>query len=128
MEAFAGIAAQYGLFAATYGLAAQLFTRHPMQVVITGRADDPAAKSLEMAANRVYRLGKAVLRFVSAGGDGSQSVLENLPEALKETLPNLQGDKAFAVVCTGQSCLPPTNDPAQLTLLLENSAAGAAGR
>ena len=128
LEAFAGIAAQYGLFAATYGLAAQLFTRHPMQVVITGRADDPAAKSLEMAANRVYRLGKAVLRFVSAGGDGSQSVLENLPEALKETLPNLQGDKAFAVVCTGQSCLPPTNDPAQLTLLLENSAAGAAGR
>jgi uncharacterized protein len=126
LEAFAGIAPQYGLFAATYGLAALLFARHPMQVVITGRADDPAAKSLEMAANRVYRLGKAVLRFVSAGGDGSS--LDSLPEALKETLPNLQGDKALAVVCAGQSCLPPTSDPAQLASLLENNAAGAAGR
>jgi hypothetical protein len=55
LEAFAGVAPQYGLFAATYGLAAQLFARHPMQVVITGRAGDPAALSLEVAANRVYR-------------------------------------------------------------------------
>jgi uncharacterized protein len=125
LEAFAGIAPQYGLFAATYGLAALLFARHPMQVVITGRADDPAALSLEVAANRVYRLGKSVLRFTSAGSNGSS--LENLPEALKDTLPHLQADKAFAVVCAGQSCLPPTSDPAQLTALLENSARGAAG-
>ena len=127
LEAFAGIAPQYGLFAATYGLAALLFARSPMQVVITGRADDPAAKSLEVAANRVYRLGKIVLRFISSPGDGTPS-LENLPEALRETLPHIQGDKAVAVVCAGQSCLPPTSDPAQLASLLENSAAGAAGR
>src|SRR6202040_3842676 len=50
LEAFAGIAPQYGMFAATYGLAAILFARHPLQVVITGRADDPAALSLEVAA------------------------------------------------------------------------------
>jgi hypothetical protein len=125
LEAFAGIAPQYGLFAATYGLAALLFARHPMQVVITGRADDPAALSLEVAANRVYRLGKSVLRFTSAGGNGSS--LENLPEALKDTLPHLQTDKAFAVVCAGQSCLPPTSDPAQLTALLESSARGVVG-
>src|ERR1700726_2831789 len=56
LEAFAGIAPQYGMFAATYGLAATLFARHPTQVVITGRADDPAALSLEVAANRVFRL------------------------------------------------------------------------
>src|SRR6202040_1290623 len=85
LEAFAGIAPQYGLFAATYGLAALLFARHPVQVVITGRADDPAALSLEVAANRVYRLGKSVLRFTSTGGNGT--ALENLPEALKDTLP-----------------------------------------
>ncbi|PYU81673.1 MAG: thioredoxin domain-containing protein, partial [Acidobacteria bacterium] len=35
LEAFAGIAPQYGLFAATYGLAATLFAHHPVQVVIT---------------------------------------------------------------------------------------------
>jgi hypothetical protein len=124
LEAFAGIAPQYGLFAATYGLAALLFARHPMQVVITGRADDPAALSLEVAANRVYRLGKSVLRFI-ATPEGTS--LENLPEALKETLPHLQADKAVAVICAGQSCLPPTNDPLQLTALLENGASGAAG-
>jgi hypothetical protein len=95
-----------------------------MQVVITGRADDPAALSLEVAANRVYRLGKSVLRFI-ATPEGTS--LENLPEALKETLPHLQADKAVAVICAGQSCLPPTNDPLQLTALLENGASGAAG-
>src|SRR6267143_2135805 len=41
LEAFAGIAPQYGLFAATYGLAATLFAQHPLQVVITGSANDP---------------------------------------------------------------------------------------
>ena len=129
LEAFAGIAPQYGLFAATYGLAALLFARHPLQVVITGRADDPAALSLEVAANRVYRLGKSVLRFVaSPGANGPAPSLENLPEALKETLPHLPADKAFAVVCAGQSCLPPTSDPAQLAAMLENGAAGAAAK
>jgi uncharacterized protein len=126
LEAFAGIAPQYGLFAATYGLAALLFAHHPIQVVITGRADDPAARSLEAAANRVYRLGKSVLRFTATGSDGAS--LEELPEALKETLPHLQADRALAVVCAGQSCLPPTNDPAQLTAMLEDGAAGAAAK
>src|SRR3989475_8369832 len=40
LEAFAGIAPQYGLFAATYGLAATLFAHHAIQVVITGPAND----------------------------------------------------------------------------------------
>ncbi|HEU0368426.1 MAG TPA: hypothetical protein VFR42_04405, partial [Candidatus Acidoferrum sp.] len=126
LEAFAGIAPQYGLFAGTYGLAALMFSGHPVQVVITGRADDPAARSLEVAANRVYRLGKSVLRFTGATGD--DTAMENLPEALKETLPHLQGDKAVAIVCVGQSCLPPTADPTQLIALLENGASGAVGR
>ncbi len=96
-----------------------------MQVVITGRADDPAALSLEVAANRVYRLGKSVLRFTLTGGDGTS--FENLPEALRDTLPHLQADKAIAVVCAGRSCLPPTSDPAQLIALLENSARDTVG-
>ena len=36
LEAFAGIAPRYGMFAATYGLAATLFAHHPLQIVITG--------------------------------------------------------------------------------------------
>src|ERR1700743_1105260 len=89
LEAFAGIAPQYGMFAATYGLAATLFAHHPMQVVITGRADDPAAQALEAVAHRVFRLGKAVLR-VTPGAS-----LTNLAGALRETLPHLPADKAL---------------------------------
>jgi uncharacterized protein len=122
LEAFARIAPQYGLFAATYGLAATLFAHHPMQVVITGRADDPAAQALEAAANRVFRYGQSVLR-VTPG-----TTLANLAGALKETLPHLPADKAAALVCSGQTCLPPTNEPARLTALLENGAVGAAIR
>jgi hypothetical protein len=120
LEAFAGIAPQYGMFAATYGLAATLFARHPMQVVITGRADDSAAQALEAAARQVYRFGKSVFRVTS---DTPQL---HLAGALKETLPHLPADKAVAVVCMGQTCLPPTSDPEQLAAMLENGAAGAA--
>jgi uncharacterized protein YyaL (SSP411 family) len=120
LEAFAGIAPQYGMFAATYGLAATLFAHHPLQVVIIGRADDPIAKALEEAAHRVYRFGKAVLRLTPGVS------LVNLAGALKGTLPLLPADKAMAVVCAGQTCLPPTSDPEQLAAMLENGAAGAA--
>jgi uncharacterized protein YyaL (SSP411 family) len=41
-------------------------------------------------------------------------------------LPHLPADKALAVVCAGQTCLPPTSDPNQLVAMLENGAAGAA--
>ncbi len=120
LEAFAGIAPQYGMFAATYGLAATLFARHPLQVVITGRANDPAAQALEEAAHYVYRFGKSVLRVTP------ETQKLHLAGALKETLPHLPADKALAVVCAGQTCLPPTSDPAQLSAMLENGVAGAA--
>lgn len=120
LEAFAGIAPQYGMFAATYGLAATLFSRHPTQIVITGNPHDAAAQALEHAAHRVYRFGKSVLRVVPG------TPLTHLAGALKETLPHLPADKPLAVICVGQSCMPPTNDPVQLTALFENGAAGAA--
>jgi uncharacterized protein YyaL (SSP411 family) len=120
LEAFAGIAPQYGLFAATYGLAATLFANHPLQVVITGDSNDPAAQALEAAAHRVFRLGKSVLRVTP------ETPQLHLAGALKETLPHLPPDTALAVVCSGQTCLPPTSDPGQLINLLQNGVAGAA--
>ena len=120
LEAFAGVARQYGLFAATYGLAATLFMRHPIQVVITGNSHDPVAQALEAAAHRVYRVGKSVLRF-RAGTE-----LTALAGALKETLPHLPADQPIALVCSGQTCLPPTSDPARLTAILEEGAVGVA--
>jgi uncharacterized protein YyaL (SSP411 family) len=120
LEAFAGIAPQYGLFAATYGLAATLFAHHPIQVVITGDSNDPVAQALEAAAHRVFRFGKSVLRVTP------QTSQLHLAGALKETLPHLPANKPLAVVCSGQTCLPPTSDPNQLIALLENGIAGAA--
>ena len=120
LEAFGGVAPQYGLFAATYGLAATLFAHHPIQVVITGDSNDATSKALEEAAHRVFRFGKSVLRVTP----GTQ--LTALAGALKETLPLLPADKPVAIVCSGQTCLPPTSDPTQLKALLENGAVGAA--
>jgi len=120
LEAFAGIASQYGLFAATYGLAATLFAHHPLQVVITGPVNDPAAQALETAAHRVYRFGKSFLRVTP------ETPQLHLAGALNESQPHLPASKALAVVCSGQTCWPPTSDPAQLVSLLENGVAGAA--
>lgn len=120
LEAFAGIAPQFGMFAATYGLAATLFANQPIQVVITGAQGDEAARKLEETANSVFRFGKSVLR-VKPGIN-----VEHLPLALRETLPHLPADKAMALVCFGNTCLPPMNDPEKLRMILENGVAGAA--
>ena len=120
LEAFAGVAPQYGLFAATYGLAATLFDAHPTQVVVTGPPGDRSAQRLEEAANSVFRFGKAVLRATPA------SSLENLPLALRETLPHLPKDQASALVCAGNTCLPPVHTPEDLTRILVNGIAGSA--
>jgi hypothetical protein len=120
LEAFAGIAPQYGLFAATYGLAATLFAHDPIQVVVTGPAGDATAQVLEDAAHRVYRFGKSVLRVTP----GTQ--LDHLPLALRETLPHLPAGKPLALVCSGNTCLPPTDDPEKLTAILQNGVTGVA--
>jgi uncharacterized protein len=120
LETFAGVAPPYGLFAATYGLAAILFAQHPTQVVIAGPAGDPAAVKLEAAANRVYRLGKAVLRVTP------ETALDHLPTALRQTVPHLPKERATAIVCTGTACLPPSTGPDQLADLLSNKGQAAA--
>jgi uncharacterized protein YyaL (SSP411 family) len=119
LEAFAGIAPQYGMFAATYGLAATLFANHPSQVVILGPFDDAAAKSLEAAANSIFRLGKSVMRILPGTTPAS------LPLALRETIPHLPADRAIALVCSGNTCIPPTSDPEQLKALLLGKPASA---
>jgi uncharacterized protein YyaL (SSP411 family) len=50
------------------------------------------------------------------------TALTALAGALSETLPQLPADKPIAVVCSGQTCLPPTSDPARLSAYLENGA------
>jgi uncharacterized protein YyaL (SSP411 family) len=113
LEAFAVLAPKYGLFAATYALAALLHARHPLQVVVTGAANDPAAAALEKAAREIYRAGKTILRMTPERLAAGQ-----LPLALRETLPQLDAATPQALVCVETTCHPPVAEPAQLTALL----------
>jgi uncharacterized protein len=121
LEAFVGLVPQYGLFAATYGLAALLHARHPLQVVVVGVADNPQAAALEKSANQVYRFGKAVLRVTP-----EMLAAASLAPALRETLPHLDAAKPQALVCVETTCHPPVTDPAKLEALLGAAAATAA--
>jgi len=119
LEAFAGIAPQYGIHAANYGLAALLHARGPLEVVITGATGDPQAAALQEAAHSVYRFGKAVLRVTP------ESLAKGIffAPALEETLPHLPSGIAQALVCTGATCRPPVNDSAALRALLRDASA-----
>jgi uncharacterized protein YyaL (SSP411 family) len=118
LGAFAGAVPQYGLFAASYAQAAVLHSRGAIEVVVTGRADDPAAQQLERAAAETFRFGKSVLRITSE----SHATMWLAP-ALAETLPHLGADVAQALVCTGTTCQPPISDAAQLRKILLGPAA-----
>ena len=120
LEAFAKIAPQFGLFAASYALAALLHSRHVLQVVIAGAADDPAAAALEQAANQVYRFGKSVLRVPL---EKIKSV--RLPAALAETIPDLPTSAAQALVCVETTCYAPIKNAAELKAVLNETRAAA---
>jgi uncharacterized protein YyaL (SSP411 family) len=42
----------------------------------------------------------------------------SLPLTLRETIPHLPQDRAIALVCSGNTCFPPTTDPEQLKSLI----------
>jgi hypothetical protein len=121
LEAFAGIAPQFGIHAASYGLAALLHARQPFEIVVTGKAGDPQAAALEQAANSVYRFAKAVLRVTPERMAAGTA----LAPALAETLPHLRADVVQALVCVGMTCQPPVSDPAALVALLTEVPASA---
>jgi len=113
LEAFAALAPKYGLFAATYGLAALLHARRALQVVISGTANDPKADDLEKAANEVYRFGKTVPACHSRAarlGPSSRHAPRHASSFER------RGAQAF--VCVQTTCHPPVADRNKLTSLL----------
>ena len=113
LEAYAGVAGQHGIFAATYGLALIRFLHPHTQVVIIGNHNDENAAKLYRAAIQPLALNTAVLRF-----DADKAVAQNLPPALAETIPGLPAlgaGRSFAVVCSGFACQPPVFDVQELT-------------
>jgi uncharacterized protein YyaL (SSP411 family) len=122
LEVLAGLASKFGIFAATYGIAAVYFSKPHTQVVIVG--DDDLAGQLYAVAASFFGFDKAVLRLRA-----NEVVAQNLPPALAETIPQLPGiekGKSVAVVCAGFSCQPPMSDPQQLRQSL-NRAVESAG-
>ncbi len=110
MEIIAGMAAQYGLFAATYGIAAVHMAHPHTQIVIVG--NDELADRLYNVAVAPYSASKAVLKLAA-----NKAVPQNLPAALAETIPQLPAVKegrTMAIICSGFTCQPPIDDPDEL--------------
>jgi hypothetical protein len=115
LEQFAGAAEQFGIYAATYGVAAVWLGRPHIQVVVLGEGTE--ADALESAA-----LGRFVLNLTVLRVRDSRQIGEALPPALAETIGHLPGaGKAVAVLCSGFTCQPPTSDPAELASLLDEA-------
>lgn len=118
VETFSGVAEQFGIFAATFAIAVAYLLESPVQVVVIAQeGDQPAADALQAQAVASFAFNQSVLRL-----NASQSVVENLPPALAETiphLPELHGEKSFAVLCSGNTCQPPVFQPAELQATLQ---------
>ena len=113
LETFAGVAEQFGIFAATYGTAVVHWLESPVQVVVIAEdGDEDRAEELYAAAIALFAFNKTTLKLAA-----NQAVAENLPSVLAETIPNLPGlgsGKSFAVLCSGSACQPPVLDAAEL--------------
>jgi len=114
LELLAASAGQYGLFAATYGIAAQYFAAPYSQIVIVG--EDETAEQLYTQAVTASLYGRSVLKLKFG-----QAVSQNLPPLLAATipqLPSLRERKTVAVLCSDGTCQPPTHSAFELEQLL----------
>jgi uncharacterized protein len=115
---FAGIVEHFGLYAGSYGLAAERLLLDPVQVVIVGSGSE--ADRLEATAVARFAVNKMVIRI-----EPSKLVSGELPPALAETLlqvPKPDGAQTWALVCRGRTCLPPVTDSEALLNALTPSA------
>jgi uncharacterized protein YyaL (SSP411 family) len=119
LETFAGVAGQFGIFAATYGIAVVHFLENSIEVIVISGNEDDAGTALVAAANTAFAFNKTTIRLTA-----NQAVAANLPPALAATLPNLpelKSGKPFAVLCSGFACQPPIKDAAELQRSLETA-------
>jgi uncharacterized protein YyaL (SSP411 family) len=118
LETFAGVAGQFGVFAATYGIAAVHLLESPTQIVVIDEGDGTADRLWTTAVEQ-FAFPKSALRLAA-----NQVVAENLPPVLAETLPNLPPlgkGKSFAVLCSGTACQPPVFSSDELRGALQSA-------
>jgi uncharacterized protein YyaL (SSP411 family) len=110
LETFAGVVEHFGLYAASYGLALRRAVAGTVQVCVVG--DDAVAEELAVTAMAKYAVNKSVVRL-------RWKQIGALPPALAETLPHLlAAEGSVAVVCRGNTCLPPVRSADELVAAL----------
>jgi uncharacterized protein YyaL (SSP411 family) len=115
LEVFAALAPQYGMFAATYGIAAVLLSEPHTQIAIVG--EDEKADELYRAAVAPFAFGKSVIKLPP-----NEAVAQNLAPVLAATIPELPAVKekrSAAILCSGSACQPPIFEAAQLAQSLQ---------
>src|SRR6185312_12594774 len=118
LELLAGTGAQYGIFAATYGIAVIHFSRPHIQVIVLG--SDELAKHLYRTAIQPFAFGKAALSLAAEA-----AVAQNLPPALAASIPlspALSNKRSAAVLCSNFTCQPPIFEPETLARKLQSEA------
>ena len=113
IEVLAGVAGQYGIFAATYGIAAVLFSEPHTQVVVIG--DDKKAEQLTSAAAAPFTFSKAVIKLTK-----NEVAAQNLPPALAQTIPRmlLKNEGSVALICSEFACRAPVSEVGELQEIL----------
>jgi uncharacterized protein len=111
--AFAGRAAELGLYAATYLLAVDWQVNPATHLVVVGDPRDPKVPAM-------HRLGMAgfVPRRVAQVVDPADAGARPLPPALRGMLAAGAGPRGYA--CTGSSCTPPAGDISTWQVTLES--------
>ena len=115
LASFAGVVEHFGLYAGSYGLALERLLLDPVQVIVVGGG--PEAFRLEATAVARFAVNKTVMRIAP-----QILATESLPQALEVVLPRVpqpEGAAAWALVCTGKTCLSPITDPEALLEALE---------
>jgi uncharacterized protein len=126
LETFAGVAEQFGIFAATYAIATLHFLESPVQVVVVSKdLQDQVGTDLYAVAVSLFAFSKTVVRVLP-----NEAVAPNLPPTLAETVPNLpelhgtESRESFALLCSGNTCQPPIRDASavrqKLTAMLKS--------
>ena len=121
LSLLSGAAGQYGLFAASYGIAGVYASTPHAQVVVVG--EDETASELYAQAISSAVFGRSVIKLKF-----NQAVAQNLPPSLAATIPELPAlklGKTAAVVCSGFTCKPPVSTRDELRRILDHEASAA---
>ena len=112
LQAFAGSARQFGIGAAAYFDAVDLFLHPPAHAVIIGDPHDQRTEYFRRKALEVYRPERLVQVF------SPKTNTEELPLPVRGMLGAVDDTLPVAFVCAGTACAPPTTRVEQMAELL----------